>query len=143
MNNNGKIILSFKNYCIFFSFNKKLDLKNMYLNFKSKSETILSEFESSETYNILQLNLRTKSQNHLRNKRQLFKYIGDMICALFGTISLNDIVKFYTNINNMIKNGRKFQSIIENKMMITPASTNDAIILNKKTIESQQKFQII
>jgi hypothetical protein len=36
----------------------------------------------------------------------------------------------------MIKNGRKFQSIVENKMMITPASTNDAIILDKKTIEA-------
>jgi len=59
-----------------------------------------------------------------------------MIYTLFRTINLNDIAKWYSNIMNMIKNSRKVQSIVENKMMITPASTINAIILDKKTIEA-------
>ena len=34
------------------------------------------------------------------------------------------------------KNGRNSQNIEENKMMITPASTNEAILLDKKTVEA-------
>ncbi|VVC45092.1 Hypothetical protein CINCED_3A014276 [Cinara cedri] len=56
--------------------------------------------------------------------------------TVFGTISLNDISKWYSSIKIMIKNDRKFQIIIENKMMITPVSTNEATILDKKTVET-------
>jgi len=36
----------------------------------------------------------------------------------------------------MIKNGRNSQNIVGNKMMITPASTNEAIMLDRKTVEA-------
>jgi len=128
----NETIKSFENNCKFFCFNEQFHTNDICLNFKLASEKILREFES-QTNNILQV---IEGQNHLRNKRQLSKNIGDMIYTLFGTISLNDIAKGYSNIKNMIKNGRKFQNIVENKIMITPASTNDAIILDKKTVDA-------
>lgn len=123
---------SFENNCNFFCFNKKFHTNDICLNFKSASEKILNEFES-DTYNILKL---IEGQNNLRNKRELSKNLGDIIYTLFGTISLNDITKWYSNIKNMIKNGRNSQHIVGNKMMITPASTNEAILLDKKTFEA-------
>lgn len=54
---------------------------------------------------------------------------------------MDDVYKLYSNIRTMIKSGQKFQNLAESKLIITPANTNDAIMINKPTIDATTEIQ--
>jgi len=57
------------------------------------------------------------------------------------SIERDDVYKLYSNIRTMIKSGQKSQNLAESKLIITPANTNNAIMINKPTLDTTTEIQ--
>lgn len=133
----NKATESFSNECTFLCLKNKFYTAGICSLFKNTSEKVLNEFEF-ETNKLVQI---IEEQDHSKHKRDVTNSIKEMIYTLFGSIKMDDVYKLYSNIRTMIKSGQKFQNLAESKLIITPANTNDAIMINKPTIDATTEIQ--
>jgi len=110
------------------------------MSFQNTSNKILVNLKT-EKEKVFELINNQEQNDYTKQKRSLPNKIGEIVNILFGEINLRDAYKLYSDIKSMIKNGKKSQNSVDNKLIITPANTNEAVVTNPTMTEASIEIQ--
>jgi len=126
--------------CGFLCFKNEFHILDKCMSFQNTSNKILVNLKT-EKEKVFELINNQEQNDYTKQKRSLPNKIGEIVNILFGEINLRDAYKLYSDIKSMIKNGKKSQNSVDNKLIITPANTNEAVVTNPTMTEASIEIQ--